>query len=150
MNTRPMRLEDVPRVVAIAHSLEEAPHWNSQAYLGYLDPAALPAGVALVAEDAIAGVVGFLLTALIPPQAEVQLIAVAKHAQRRGVARGLFAELIATMKELQITEVMLEVRESNRAARALYFSLGFEETGRRGGYYSDPKEDAILLSRSNL
>ena len=145
-----MRVEDVPRVVAIADSLEEAPRWNPQAYLGYLDSAVLPARIALVAENAIGGVVGFIVTALIPPQAEVQLIAVAKHAQRRGIARRLFAELIAVMKERRITEVMLEVRESNRAARALYFSLGFTETGRRRGYYSDPKEDAILLGRWNL
>jgi ribosomal protein S18 acetylase RimI-like enzyme len=41
--------------------------------------------------------------------------------------------------------VLLEVRQSNRPARALYLSLGFIETGRRHGYYADPVEDAIQM-----
>jgi len=145
-----MRNEDVPSVVAIANSLEEAPHWPSKAYLGALDPDSFPARILMVAEDAVAGVVGFAVTVLIPPQAELESIAVTKSAQRRGIARRLFGELIASLKEREITEVMLEVRESNRAARALYASLGFVETGRRAGYYSEPKEDAVLLSRSDF
>ena len=40
--------------------------------------------------------------------------------------------------------VFLEVRESNRAARALYEKWAFLESGRRRGYYKDPEEDAIL------
>ena len=39
-----------------------------------------------------------------------------------------------------------EVRESNQAARALYVKLGFQENGRRRGYYPQPQEDAILLT----
>jgi ribosomal-protein-alanine N-acetyltransferase len=39
----------------------------------------------------------------------------------------------------------LEVRESNTAARRLYASRGFEEMGRRRGYYKRPAEDAIVL-----
>jgi ribosomal protein S18 acetylase RimI-like enzyme len=38
----------------------------------------------------------------------------------------------------------LEVRESNRAARAFYEKWAFLEGARRPGYYKDPKEDAIL------
>ena len=145
-----MRMDDVQCVAAIANSLDEAPHWPPEAYLGVLDPDAVPARISLVAEDACAGVIGFVTAALIPPQAELESIAVAKTAQRRGIAHRLFAELIAALKKHQITEVMLEVRESNCAARALYASLGFAETGRRTGYYSEPKEDAVLLSRSDL
>jgi ribosomal protein S18 acetylase RimI-like enzyme len=39
------------------------------------------------------------------------------------------------------------VRSSNTAARALYAVAGFAETTRRTAYYSDPIEDAILMSR---
>jgi [ribosomal protein S18]-alanine N-acetyltransferase len=42
------------------------------------------------------------------------------------------------------TAVVLEVRESNRAARSLYEKWAFEETGRRVRYYHDPEEDAIV------
>ena len=145
-----MQVEDVPRVVEIAGALKDAPNWQPQAYLGYVNQEAFPPSLAFVAEDAVAGVVGFILTALFPPQAELQSIAVAAAAQRRGIARRLFAAVIAAMKERAITEVWLEVRESNCAARAMYSSLGFVETGRRRAYYSDPKEDAILMSRSGF
>jgi ribosomal-protein-alanine N-acetyltransferase len=90
---------------------------------------------------------GFLITVLIPPQAELETIAVAKHTHRQGIATRLLTELLSMLQKKQITEVMLEVRQSNYAARGFYDSAGFAETGRRTGYYSDPKEDAILLSR---
>ncbi len=41
-------------------------------------------------------------------------------------------------------EFTLEVRVSNKAARALYERCGFVSEGRRPGYYSDPKEDAEI------
>jgi ribosomal-protein-alanine N-acetyltransferase len=41
--------------------------------------------------------------------------------------------------------ILLEVRESNAAARALYAKVGFREEGRRPRYYRDPDEDAVLM-----
>ena len=49
--------------------------------------------------------------------------------------------------EAGVRALYLEVRESNSAARALYESLGFEQVGRRRGYYQYPSEDALLLRR---
>jgi ribosomal-protein-alanine N-acetyltransferase len=46
------------------------------------------------------------------------------------------------------SRVFLEVRQSNTDARAFYATLGFLEVGRRRGYYRDPAEDALVLSRS--
>ena len=47
-----------------------------------------------------------------------------------------------------IEAVYLEVRDSNQRARQLYRSRGFEEVGRRRGYYRRPVEDAIVLRRT--
>jgi ribosomal-protein-alanine N-acetyltransferase len=142
-----MRVEDVPRVVAMADALDHAPCWTAEIYGRALDPAADPRRIALVAEEPEGEIAGFLVTVLIPPQAELETLAVAKTAQRQGMARRLCAALFADLDPLGITEILLEVRESNVPARALYASLGFAETGRRSGYYSDPREDAILLRR---
>jgi ribosomal-protein-alanine acetyltransferase len=142
-----MRPDDVSQVVRIADTLGEAPHWAPDRYARALDPSSVPRRIALVAEDPGAGITGFLVTVLIPPQAELETIAVDKPAQRQGIARRLFAALTAAMIEMCVTEILLEVRESNHPARALYASLGFLETGRRRAYYSDPEEDAILLHR---
>jgi [ribosomal protein S18]-alanine N-acetyltransferase len=145
---RPMRLNDVPRVIEIASGLPEAPQWKEAVYANALDPESTPARIALVSEDTEGGISGFLITVLIPPVAELETIAVVRAAQRKGVGARLFAALFDVLKRQQISEVMLEVRESNHGARAFYSFAGFVETGRRTGYYSEPKEDAILLSRS--
>ena len=46
--------------------------------------------------------------------------------------------------------ITLEVRPSNCAAIALYQSMGFLQEGRRRNFYTDPKEDALLLTRRFL
>jgi [ribosomal protein S18]-alanine N-acetyltransferase len=142
-----MKATDVDRVIAIADELREAPHWQRQVYVDALDPDAAPGRIALVAEQLEAGIVGFGVTVMIPPQAELETIAVVPAARRQGIASLIIAEIVAELKKSQITEVMLEVRESNRGAQALYRSLGFVETGRRRGYYADPQEDAVLFRR---
>ena len=57
---------------------------------------------------------------------------------------GLLNELIAHARAKNGSGIFLEVRESNQSARGLYRKMGFEETGRRKGYYANPAEDAIL------
>jgi ribosomal-protein-alanine N-acetyltransferase len=90
-------------------------------------------------------VVGFLVASMIPPQAELESIAVDPVFQRRGVARELFAALVEEIRSAQGTEVILEARASNFPALALYSALGFAEIGRRPRYYADPIEDAVLM-----
>jgi len=55
---------------------------------------------------------------------------------------------IAEAESRGAESMFLEVRESNRAARALYASRGFEEISRRRGYYRTPVEDALVLRRA--
>jgi ribosomal-protein-alanine N-acetyltransferase len=143
-----MRSDDLARVVEIADSLAEAPRWAPEVYARAADPGASPARIALVAESPDTGVAGFAVAVLIPHEAELETIAVAQTAQRQGIASRLLTELFDLLKGHDSAEVMLEVRASNYSALALYASLGFSETGRRKGYYTDPKEDAILLRRS--
>jgi ribosomal-protein-alanine N-acetyltransferase len=133
--------------MAIAQSLAQAPHWPAYAYLTAVDPEAQPPRIALIAERATA-VVGFTIASLIPPQAELESIAVAQFAQQIGVGRKLFMALSAELKMSDVTEVMLEVRSSNQPARTFYKQLGFVEIGRRALYYADPIEDALQMRLS--
>jgi ribosomal-protein-alanine N-acetyltransferase len=75
---------------------------------------------------------------------------VAPEARRRGLARRLLRQVLETAVHQGARAAHLEVRAGNEAARALYRSMGFREVGRRGGYYSAPTEDAVLLSRTDL
>ena len=66
--------------------------------------------------------------------------------RRRGAARALLEELLAWGKAMDLAFLTLEVRASNAPAIALYTGLGFQEVGRRRGYYEAPREDALLLT----
>lgn len=75
-------------------------------------------------------------------------VAVAPQWRRQGVALKLLRQVFAALPE-EVDRVLLEVRRSNRAARALYGKLGFKEDGRRKNYYpaaAGGREDAILMS----
>ncbi len=143
-----MRHNDIRSVLEIADTLDEVPRWAPDVYQRALDPLASPARVSLVAENVEASVVAYLITVVIPPHAELEIIAVSHPVRRQGIARHLMAALLKELRERHIARLMLEVRESNHPARMLYASLEFGETGRRPAYYSHPQEDAILLQRS--
>jgi ribosomal-protein-alanine N-acetyltransferase len=145
-----MTLADLDQVLAIAQSLPQAPHWPRSSYISAINPLALlasPQRIALVALDPSSHLVAaFAVASLLSHQAELELIAVASDAQRRGLARFLFHALAQQLRSRKVTEVILEVRVSNLPALTLYRCLGFTETARRPRYYADPIEDAALLS----
>ena len=146
VRVRHMSPEDLDRVMALAASLKEAPRWPREAYRAAMAPDASPMRVALVADGGWTGtVMGFVVASLMPPQAELELIAVEAQFQRCGMARRLFVELAGKLRLAGVTEVILEVRASNQPALGLYRRLGFAETGRRPRYYHDPEEDAVLM-----
>jgi ribosomal-protein-alanine N-acetyltransferase len=90
-------------------------------------------------------IVGFAIGRVVGPEAELETIGVAREAQLGGVAGRLFSALVEKLRRMQVEELLLEVRASNRPALGFYRSLGFEETGRRPGYYVEPFEDAVLM-----
>lgn len=136
---------DLDRVMAITRSLQDAPQWSRPSYVDAITRLDRPLRrVALVAE-ARQEVIGFVVASLMLTQAELESIAVAEEAQRRGVGAELLKAAMGAVTALGAKEMVLEVRESNPAAAAMYARAGFEAMGRRPNYYRDPLEDAILL-----
>ncbi len=76
-----------------------------------------------------------------PGEREILYIAVDPAYRRRGIARMLVLNELATSRGA----CFLEARESNAAAIKLYESVGFVAVGRRESYYSDPTETAIVM-----
>ena len=74
-------------------------------------------------------------------------LSVATKWQRRGFGTDFTRFLIKVAREYNAGKIYLEVRPSNRAARALYASNGFAEVGTRTDYYPAPdgREDAIIM-----
>ncbi len=140
---RRMTSTDIDRVMEIAVSLPSAPRWTREAYLTALEAESSPQRIALVADSG--GVIGFTVASLLPPEGELELIAVAPEAQRQGVAGRLFEALAKELYTAKVFGIMLEVRASNHPAIGLYRRLGFAETGRRKSYYHDPVEDAVQM-----
>ena len=89
-------------------------------------------------------VLGFLVARTLESEWEIENIAVIAERQRSGLGRALLGELVSRARLAGGSSVILEVRESNAAACALYEKLGFMEEGRRKSYYHAPKEDAVL------
>ena len=69
----------------------------------------------------------------------------APDVRRGGIGRALVQAVISALAARGVRQIYLEVRESNAGARAMYGALGFQEVGRRRGYYRRPAEDAIVL-----
>jgi ribosomal-protein-alanine N-acetyltransferase len=146
---RRMTAADLTQVQAIAEGLPEAPHWPPSAYLTAIEPDASPRRIALVAAGLQSGSVrAAAVASILPPEAELETIAVAQDSQRQGIGRKILTALIDELKAAGVHQFLLEVRSSNLPAIALYRTQGFVQCGLRHGYYVDPIEDAVRMSLS--
>jgi len=95
-------------------------------------------------------VIGFAGIWVMADEAHITNIAVWKHYQRRGIGSLLLISTIDLAKETKAAFITLEVRASNTAAQNLYYKYGFTQVGLRRGYYTDNKEDGILMSTESI
>jgi ribosomal-protein-alanine N-acetyltransferase len=79
----------------------------------------------------------------------VMNVAVDPEYQRRGVASQLLERLFELTADDERRGYTLEVRVSNQDAIGLYEKLGFEPRGIRRGYYTDNREDALIMWRDS-
>ena len=98
-----------------------------------------------VVEDAN-GVVGYAGAWLVYDEGQITNIAIRPSARRQGFGAKLTSALIEECFKRGMHEIFLEVRISNLSALSLYRKLGFTVKGMRKNYYSEPKEDAYIMS----
>ncbi len=136
---RPMRLSDLPAVMETDRRSFPTP-WSEEIWRQEITG---PFGLYLVLEegDNLSGHIGLKL---ISGEAHVVTLAVRPERRRRGFARALIEAALGDPVSAGARYLHLEVRPSNVAARVLYRSLGFDETGVRPRYYGD--EDALLMT----
>ena len=139
---RPATPDDVPALMALERHAITAAHWSAEQYQAVFSPNQI-FRTALVIEDQNA-IQGFLIARAVGPEWEVENIAIAGPARRRGLGTRLLGEFLSAARSQGATAVFLEVRESNSAARHLYEKWAFCESGRRANYFHDPVEAAIV------
>lgn len=79
-------------------------------------------------------------------EGEITNIAVANAYRQRGIGQAILQALLSVAKENNLKVIYLEVRTSNSAAIKLYEKAGFKCVGIRKHYYSQPVEDAVIMS----
>ena len=91
-------------------------------------------------------VCGYIISTVVCGEAEIQRIAIDSDFRGAGYGSQLLNEFINRCKNNGIYTLLLEVRDSNTAARALYEKFGFKVVGIRKCYYADNNEDAVLYT----
>lgn len=141
LTLRDMRRVDVEEVGVIEAASFASP-WSSTSFLFEMGRGG---AWARVVADSEGRVVGYMVARLFVDVWHILDIAVTPEWRRRGVARLLMSDFLASAHPRGI-EFTLEVRTGNVAAIALYADLGFEVVGSRRGYYADTGEDALLMT----
>lgn len=137
-----MTQEHVSQIASLEAECFSAP-WSEKAISGELSN---PLSLWIVAVDRqkVAGYVG---SQSVLGEADMMNLAVAPECRGLGIAKMLVSTLVDALCENGVHSLTLEVRASNDAAISLYKRLGFCQVGRRPGYYSMPKEDALIFRK---
>ncbi|MEP7223605.1 MAG: ribosomal protein S18-alanine N-acetyltransferase [Actinomycetota bacterium] len=139
------RLE--PRDLDTVEEIERASYptpWSRSMFVAELRK---PSSLALGACSPEGDLVGYAFISRYVDAWHVMNVAVAKDFRRRGIATLLLERLFEETATDPQRGYTLEVRVSNSQAIRLYERLGFESRGIRRGYYTDNREDALIMWR---
>ena len=89
---------------------------------------------------------GFCSAWFVIDELHITSIAVKPTHQRKGLGKFLLSDLIKRSSSLRTNQIQLEVKETNKSAKAFYKSMGFKTIGNRSNYYKDGS-DALLLAK---
>jgi ribosomal-protein-alanine N-acetyltransferase len=140
---RRLDLADLDAIEAIERVSYPMP-WSRSMFAGEL---AKPSSRSLGAFADGLGLVGYLIISRYVDAWHIMNVAVAPSQRRLGIATTLLERLFADTGDDARRGYTLEVRVSNTAAIRLYERLGFEARGIRRGYYTDNREDALVMWR---
>ncbi len=147
----PLGNDDIPEVAILEAASFPTP-WSEEQYRLVLRQGACKLfGVRLQSGRAHSGPGGLIAYIAVAVHAaaeemEVYNIAVAEKYRKKGLGKRLLRLALRAAAQNGVSRALLEVRESNAAAVALYASLGFQRVGVRRGYYPDTGEDAHVYA----
>ena len=139
---RPLELGDLTAIEVIEQQAYPTP-WSRSMFASEL---AKPTSICLGAFEGDE-LVGYVVNSRYVDAWHIMNVAVAPERQRRGIASALLERLFELTRNDERRGFTLEVRVSNDGAIQLYEHLGFEARGIRRGYYTDNREDALIMWR---
>jgi ribosomal-protein-alanine N-acetyltransferase len=143
IDIRRLQLRDLTAIERIERSAYPTP-WSRSMFAGELSK---PSSICLGAfEDEV--LLGYLISSRYVDAWHVMNVAVAPDRQRQGIASALLGRLFELTTDDDRRGYTLEVRVSNTKAIALYERVGFEQRGIRRAYYTDNREDALIMWRN--
>ena len=144
---RRLEMRDLDRIEEIERESYPTP-WSRSMFAGEL---AKPSSVCLGAFDTKRDVlVGYLIISRYVDAWHVMNVAVEPSQRRHGIAQNLLERLFELTANDSRRGYTLEVRVSNKNAIRLYERLGFQARGLRRGYYTDNREDALIMWKDPL
>ena len=144
---RRLEMRDLDRIEEIERESYPTP-WSRSMFAGEL---AKPSSVCLGAFDTERDVLlGYLIISRYVDAWHVMNVAVEPSQRRHGIAQNLLERLFELTANDSRRGYTLEVRVSNKNAIRLYERLGFQARGLRRGYYTDNREDALIMWKDPL
>ena len=144
IETHRLTLADLNEIEVIERQSYPTP-WSRSMFASELSkPSSLPLG-AFDSSGEESRLVAYLITSRYVDAWHVMNLAVHPGYRRRGIGLRLLEELFERTSGDPRRGYTLEVRVSNTGAIALYEQAGFEATGIRRGYYTDNREDALIM-----
>lgn len=142
LTIRPLAAEDLPEMLDIERQGYSHP-WTEGVFLDCFKSSYRLWGASLGSS-----LVGYAIVSYVLDEVQLLNLCVRPGVRSRGAGRRLLRHLVAEAIRESMNQVLLEVRLTNRVACKLYRSEGFEEIGRRPGYYPAPsgREDARVMS----
>ena len=139
---REVRAEELPRLAEIERECIHEP----RSVKAFEAEFAAKGAVFLAAENENGEICGFVTASSVLDEVNVNNVAVTASCRRKGIATLLMNALWDKVKGFAAF-VTLEVRESNAPAAALYEKLGYKKVGVRKNFYSNPCENAVLMTK---
>lgn len=146
LHVEPASLSDLGAVLAIERASFSSP-WTEKMLRAEIEGNPF-ARFILARQGRDREILGYVCYWVVFDELRIMNVAVAPRARRQGIARRLVEHALAEGRARGARRGLLEVRASNGPALSLYGRLGFARTAFRRNYYSDPKEDAILMELS--
>ena len=146
----PLRPDDAPKVARV-HAEDFARPWSGDEFAALIEQDTVFGYAARQVGRPEAGLAGFVLARVAAGEAEILTVAVARAHRRAGLGRALMDAVLRELHAERAESLFLEVDETNLAALGLYRRLGFEQVGRRPGYYEHaggPKTGALVMRRA--